>query len=101
TLRVVERNGPSSCHPASRTPGSSNRVGCSGSCAAALVLFALQRVGGETGRDDRIAAREPGPGEKEEPGKEQGNPYLRDLNHRTLSIVDRRDHFEVTLEPQT
>src|SRR5204862_7641699 len=64
-----------------------------------LMLFAFQGVGGETWREDRMAAREPGPGEKEETSKKQRNPNLGDADYRPLPTVDRGHDLQITLEP--
>src|SRR5437879_7904306 len=67
--------------------------------ATALVVLALQRIGGESRRDDRIASRKPRPRKEEQPAKEERDSQLRHTDGRTAAVINRRDHLEIAFEP--
>src|SRR5919197_3268522 len=66
-----------------------------------LVLFALQRVGGETRGDDGIASGEPTPRKEEEAREKQRDSELGDANHGASPTINRRHDLEIALEPES
>src|SRR6266550_8400966 len=64
-----------------------------------LVLFAVQCVGSQAGREDWITAREPGPGKKKEPAEEQRHADFRHTERRAGPVIDGRHDLEIALQP--
>src|SRR5690242_3576458 len=71
----------------------------SGNREARLVLLAVQRVRGETGREHRVTRAEPTQREEKETREEERGAQLRQSARRTGSAVDRWNDLEIPLEP--
>ena len=63
------------------------------------MLFAIQRVGGETRRNDRVATGKPCPADEKQSPEKQCGPNLGDTNHWTGTVIDGRNDLEISLQP--
>src|SRR2546427_11673654 len=66
---------------------------------AGLVLFPLQRIGGEPGGDHRIARGEPPHREQEQPAEQDGHPDPGDTDDGTRAAAGGWNDLEIALQP--